>query len=180
MTNNTGHTFQPIRSDDRDAVAAFLVASEWPFHVYTTYTTERALEVVDDGFAWGATLEAHWMMQGDERVGIVRVFDLNDPTALLDLRIAGGARGRGLGKAMVRWITDHVFQNHATVTRVGGYTRIDNTPMRRVFEQCGYQKEAHYRRAWRDDNGPQHDTIGYGILRDEWASGTVMPVPWDA
>jgi RimJ/RimL family protein N-acetyltransferase len=50
---------------------------------------------------------------------------------------------------------------------------VDNAAMRRVFEACGWVKEAHHRKAWRG-----FDAIGYAIPREDWESGRVTPVPW--
>jgi RimJ/RimL family protein N-acetyltransferase len=47
------------------------------------------------------------------------------------------------------------------------YTRHDNVAMRRVFEKCGFLKEAHHRRAWRVAGAEPVDAVGYAILRDE-------------
>ncbi|MCM4076910.1 hypothetical protein [Paractinoplanes hotanensis] len=49
-----------------------------------------------------------------------------------------------------------------------------------MFRACGFVKEAHYREAWPGSDGRLHDTIGYGILRRDWLSGSVTPVDWAA
>ena len=51
--------------------------------------------------------------------------------------------------------------------------------MRRVLVKCGFAKEAHYRQEWPSESGPRYDSIGYAILRDDWASGATTPVNWE-
>jgi RimJ/RimL family protein N-acetyltransferase len=51
--------------------------------------------------------------------------------------------------------------------------------MRKIFKSCGYVKEGHYRKDWSSSNGRSFDTVKYGILREDWMSGTITPVPWN-
>ena len=51
--------------------------------------------------------------------------------------------------------------------------------MRRTFQRAGFLKEAHYREAWPVDGGPPVASIGYGVLRRDWLSGTSTPLVWD-
>jgi RimJ/RimL family protein N-acetyltransferase len=64
------------------------------------------------------------------------------------------------------------------VKRLEGQTRVDNQAMRRVFRRAGWVAEAFYRKAWPSEDGAIHDAVGYAILRDDWANGTVTPVLW--
>ncbi|TCK64379.1 GNAT family protein [Curtobacterium sp. PhB136] len=106
-------------------------------------------------------------------------FDLSDPVPLFDLRIAGSHRGHGLGVPALRALTDHVFRTLPEVTRFEGQTRDDNTAMRRVFGRAGWVKEAHYREGWPVAGGSPRASVGYGILRRGWETGTTTPAPWD-
>jgi RimJ/RimL family protein N-acetyltransferase len=51
--------------------------------------------------------------------------------------------------------------------------------MRKVFEMCGFVKEAHYRSAWPDKDGNRYDCAGYAILRKDWQSKTKTIVDWE-
>jgi len=104
--------------------------------------------------------------------------DLDDGTPLLDLRIASAYRGRGIGTAALGWLIAYLFDLLPGINRIEGMTRVDNTAMRAVFRANGFAKEAHYRQAWPDPDGGLHDTVGYGILRQDWLSRTVTPVHW--
>lgn len=141
---------------ESDPIADWLRLDTWPFHGSGAPPK------------WfGPDIRSFWILEGGDRVGFARLFDLDDPTPLFDLRIRSASRGRGLGRAALRWLTSYVFRTFPEPPRFAGYTRSDNLPMRRVFEACGFLQEAYYRRSWRSPDG-YHDTVGYGVLREEW------------
>lgn len=111
--------------------------------------------------------------------GLIRLYDLEDSSAMLDLRIRSEHRGRGIGKQAVQWLTPYVFQTYPNVVRIEGQTRQDNIAMRKIFRACGYVKEAHYRACWKDDSGEYLDSIGYGMLKCDFETGTTTAVAWD-
>jgi RimJ/RimL family protein N-acetyltransferase len=169
--------FPAVIPADADAIARLLAADEWSFHG----TPRLPLDVAQRRASswWGPHVDGRFIDEGERRVGLLKVFDLEDPTALFDLRLVSSARGRGIGTAALRWIAAHVFGAHPAVLRLEGHTRIDNRAMRRVFEKCGFVLEAHHRRAWYTDGEPPRDSIGYALLREDWASGRTTPVAWD-
>jgi RimJ/RimL family protein N-acetyltransferase len=122
--------------------------------------------------------EAVWLTVEGEPRGLVRLFDLEDPSAMFDIRVAMPWRGRGLGAFGVEWLTEHVFATRSC-DRIEATTRQDNAAMRSVLTRCGYVKEAHYRRAWPSAEGAVLDSVGYAVLRGDWMSGSVTPVEWD-
>jgi RimJ/RimL family protein N-acetyltransferase len=164
--------FPQVKPDEGDALRQFLTAEEWPFHV-VSHPDPRDLQRQLDNGVYDA---AFWITDGAEKIGLIRLMDLEDDTPLFDLRISRSARGKGTGTAAVQWLTTHVFTNYAT-NRIEGTTREDNHAMRRVFTKAGYVKEAHYRQAWPNAGHP-YDAIGYAILRHDWESGTTTPVNW--
>lgn len=155
---------------DADALVEFMCGERWPFHAgVPTPASVRA----------GDFSNAYWIVDDTVRVGLVRPYDLDDETAMFDLRVRGAYRGKGVGTRAVGWLTDHVFAHHAHVTRIEGTTRQDNIAMRRAFLRNGYAKEAHYRQAWPSPEGGVYDAVGYAVLRGDRAAGTVTPVRWD-
>ena len=84
--------------------------------------------------------------------------------------------------ALIAFLTTHEWPFHVrrrpTVETVTA-AREGNVAMRRVFVRAGFVKEAHYREAWPSDGGPPLASIGYGILRRDWASGGTTPLTWD-
>jgi RimJ/RimL family protein N-acetyltransferase len=120
--------------------------------------------VVGDGMA------TFWMIEGDDRVGPIRLldlYDLADGSPLFDLRIAGSHRGRGLGRGAVDWLTGYLFTTYPTLLRIEATTRGDNLAMHAVFARCGYRQEGRLLEAWTSADGTRHDTLIYAILRRE-------------
>jgi RimJ/RimL family protein N-acetyltransferase len=162
---------------DADSLARFVSAHEWPYHGTPRPSLAEAARRAPSW--WARDVDGRWVERDGERIGLLRIFDLGDPTAILDLRIVPPERGRGIGTAAVRWAAAHVFTTYPAVLRLEGHTRIDNRVMRRVFEKCGFALEAHHRRAWYTDGEPPRDSIGYALLREDWTSGRTTPVAWD-
>jgi RimJ/RimL family protein N-acetyltransferase len=154
------------------ALADFLAGEVWPFHSTPQVDRHDVRRPVEEGLYDNT----YWIEAGGERAGIVRIFDLEDDTPMFDLRISARHRGKGLGRAAVRWLTDLLFGEYPHVERIEGTTRQDNVAMRRVFLRCGYVKEAHYRRGWPDASGHRFDSVSYAIIRHDWQTGeTTVP-----
>lgn len=159
--------FVAWRPADAAALADLLTGEDWPFHAGGRPDRETVLARVAAGHWDGAGVQTFWVVEDGARVGVVRLFDLDDDTPLFDLRLRAAARGRGLGTAAVRWLTGHLFAELPT-NRIEATTRSDNVAMRRVLERCGYVQEARYREAWPVPGGPPLDALGYAVLRREW------------
>jgi RimJ/RimL family protein N-acetyltransferase len=161
-------SFAPlVWPDDADAAIEFLSASEWPFHGRPRLSRSEAAEVV----VAGDDVVSFWVVVVGERVGLVRVFDLDDigvGSPLLDIRIATEHRGRGVGTDAVRWVIDHLFTTYADLHRVEATTRHDNVAMQRVFDHCGFRLEGKLLEAWTNADRTRADSWIYAILRREW------------
>ena len=158
-------TIDPVR--DRSAVVDFLVGGTWPFHGKSRPTVEQAARV-----KLGPPEEARafWVVEHDERIGFIRLFDLEDAddgSVQFDLRIAVAHRGRGIGRQAVAWLTRYLFETYPQLHRIEASTRADNDAMRRVLGQNGYRLEGLLRETWRSDDGTRYDTALYGRLRHE-------------
>lgn len=160
-------------------LAQWLSAQAWPFHPVSTPTVQQVLDQVVAGHYDGPTTRTFWLVESSRRVGLTRLTDVGDGTPLFDLRIAATDRGRGLGTEAVLWITGYLFGELPGLNRIEAYTRQDNAAMRAVLRRCGYAKEAHHRRDWPAPDGTLHDSIGYAVLRLDWATGTVTRPCWD-
>lgn len=154
-------------------LADFIAGEIWPYHVSTRVGRSTVWRRVAEGYYSSASARTFWIVDAGLAVGMVRLFALNNGVPLFDLRVRQAHRGRGIGTHAVRWLTAYLFSEFPKVNRIEGTTRQDNYAMRRVFRNCGYAKEAHYRRSWPGRNGKFHDTVGYAILRSDWVSGTV-------
>ncbi|MEE1650433.1 GNAT family protein [Brachybacterium sp. J144] len=168
------------RGTDRDRLLSFLTSNVFPFHVTSRRTAEEVAASIDEGAFENDETRSFWLDHADlGTIGLVRLEDLEDPTPLLDLRLAEEFRGRGLGAEALREVTRHVFAHFEEVTRFEGQTREDNIAMRRTFVRCGWVKEAHYRESWPVEGGAPLASVAYAILRRDWESGTTTPVPWN-
>jgi RimJ/RimL family protein N-acetyltransferase len=163
--------FDPLQPCDADALHAFLSSSDWPHHLESRVDEGWVRERLTAGYFVGDTARSFWIRGDDaeQPLGFSRVFELGDPTPLFDLRLHPEARGRGLGTLALAGLTQWAFAELPELERFGGYTRHDNTAMRRVFEKCGFTQEAYHRRAWRVAGGQALDAVGYAILREEAA-----------
>jgi RimJ/RimL family protein N-acetyltransferase len=163
---------------DTGPLADFLTGDDWPFH-----SGGQSRDAVVAGAASGEydsdSARTFWITRRGDRVGLIHLWDLADPTPMFDLRIRAAHRGRGIGTHALTWLTEYVFSNFPQVTRIEATTRQDNVAMRRVMRRAGYAKESHYRDAWPGSGGTVHDAIGYAILRRDWLAGTTTPVHWD-
>ncbi len=163
---------------DRDALVAFLSENHFPFHVHPHPRVAEVHGSIDAGSWGGEETETLWIDDDDRgRIGVVRLDDLADATAMLDLRIGDSWRGQRLGAAALALATDRVFAAHPAVIRFEGQTREDNTAMRRTFERSGWVLEAYYRDGWPVEDGEPMASVAYSVLRRDWESGTTTPVP---
>lgn len=75
--------------------------------------------------------------------------------------------GSGLGReALTLWI-DYLFEVDEKLVRLDLRTWSGNKGMIRLGEKLGFRQEACFRKA-RFHNGQYYDSIGMGILREEW------------
>ncbi len=173
--------FDPAR--DVEAIVSFLASNSYPFHVRQSVSEADARARVSSGAYWSQESIGHWVEVDGVRVGIVVLEDVEDiedgGAPLFDLRLAEAVRGRGLGEPVLRAFTSHVFGLYPDLHRMEGQTREDNIAMRKVFVRSGWIKEAHYRQAWPVEGGPPKASVAYGILRQDWETGTVTPVDFD-
>ena len=164
---------------DRSALTDFLAANEWPFHIGTRLSRREITRAIHSGRSRDSENDTFWIDHDPHgRLGIVRFEDLPD-SPMLDLRLGERARGRSLGAVALSAATRHVFETYPAVHRFEGTTRRDNIAMRRAFERCGWVKECHYRQAWHTADGRLLNSVGYAILRSDYESGVVTPVPWN-
>ncbi|GAA3532269.1 hypothetical protein GCM10022419_009130 [Nonomuraea rosea] len=169
--------FTRFSPDDTERLVAFMTEEEWPFHA-GTQDPEAVRQRAGEGLYDDEETRSFWVLAVGEHAGLVRLQDFADDTPMFDLRIKKAWRGRGLGARAVTWLTGYLFTELPDIARIEGTTRQDNHAMRAIFRRSGYAKEAHYRQAWPGQDGQLYDSVGYAILRQDWASGTVTPPDW--
>jgi RimJ/RimL family protein N-acetyltransferase len=166
---------------DRECLCDWLAHEEWPFHANRQLTSEQVSHFVDEGLFNAPGTEAFWISTTmAERVGLIRIFDLDDSgedTPRFDLRIGQRYRNQHVGRQVVRWMIKYLFDRWPKLRRIEGTTRHDNFAMQRLFLRCGFVKEGYLRRAWQSADGSIHDTLLYAVLREDWLSGSVTNIP---
>lgn len=173
------YTFERISfPEDTACWVDFLLSENWPFHAGHPHQSDK--EKLMLAHAHNTPEEEYfWIVSpAHEKVGYFKLFDLDDigdGHPLFDLRIASAHRGKGIGEIAVNWLSDYLFESWPELKYIQGTTRDDNIAMRKVFLRCRYVKEGHIRKGWDD----HHDTILYGLLREDWESGMITPVNWD-
>lgn len=157
----------------------FLTSEIWEFHSYNVPTKEQIRESISKGYYNSETSKSYWINRsGGERIGFIRLFDLEDSTPLFDIRLLKSQRRCGVGEAALKKLVEMVFNTFDNVTRIEGYTREDNIAMIKLFLKCGFVKEAHHRKSWEQSDGEIFDSVGYCILKEDWLSGNTTPVNW--
>ncbi len=177
--------FFEITEDSKEILISFLSSGYWPYHSIPKIPIDKLEKQFNTGYFNGEGKRTFIIEEsGNHIVGFMRLFDLgsgkdDDETPLFDIKIKEESRGQGIGKQALSWLTDLVFTNYPNKLRFEATTRIDNIAMRKVFEHCGFMKEAHYRLAWPDAEGNRYDCTGYAILRSDWLNKTKTPVNFE-
>jgi len=164
-------------SDDIDSLIRFLTSDTWNFHGESNPSEDKIREHNKNQVYTGEDCKTFWVIfNGETKVGMIRIFDLQDSTPLFDIRICSKYRGMGIGTTSVKWLVEYIFTKLDHKERIEGYTREDNFAMRNVFDKCSFIKEAHHRKAWKDNNGKLYDAIGYAILKEDWLCNKITKV----
>lgn len=165
---------------ERAALVDFMSSEPFPLHAGGTPTRDEVTARIERGEYSTHDQATYWVEDhASGRIGIARLQDLSDDTPMFDLRLGQRHRGRRLGTAALRALTDLVFSTCPQAHRFEGVTRADNLPMRRAFLRVGFVQEAHYRQGWPQQDDTMHDAVGYAVLRQDWETGTTTPVPRD-
>jgi len=74
---------------------------------------------------------------------------------------------KGIGYEALGFWNQYLFDAMPKIVRLDLRSWSGNTGMMRLAEKLGYQREATFRNA-RIIKGKYYDSVGYGILREEW------------
>lgn len=75
--------------------------------------------------------------------------------------------GRSIGTISIKQYTTMLFNQYPEIQRVGYTTWSGNPGMMKIGEHLGFTLEKQIRKV-RYYNGVYYDSVGYGVLRDEW------------
>lgn len=163
-----------------DLLINFLTSDTWEFYGTPNPNPDRIRLSYENNYYSSDDIKTFWILLDDTiRVGMLRIYDLQDDTPMFDIRILSKYKGLGIGTDSLKWLTHYIFSNYPDSERIEGNTREDNYAMRCVFHKCGFVKEAHYRRGWPTQNDKTYDAIGYAILRHDWESNETTTVNWN-
>ncbi|WP_438313323.1 GNAT family N-acetyltransferase [Sporosarcina sp. FA9] len=167
--------------EEQEQLIHFMITNTWPFdgnHHPGREIVEKAIE--EGGYA-SDEVKTFWVEnETDEKVGIVKIYDLQDDIPLFDLKIADVSRGYGYGPKALQLVAEYVFGLPGEKIRLEGHTRQDNIAMRKTFGRAGFVKEAHLRNAWfSPKENSYYDAVTYGITREDFLGGTTTPVIWE-
>lgn len=175
--------FKEFSDTESEELTQFLCGERWEFHSTPQLTKEKIIKNFEDGYFTKEGKRTFWILDKEKKIGVIRLFDLgddrlDDETPLFDIKITKDYRSKSVGEQALKWLTEFVFTNYPNKNRFEATTRADNIAMRRVFEKCGFVKEAHYRQAWPDENKNLNDCVGYSILRNDWKDKITTSVDW--
>ena len=179
--------FRQIEDKDHDLLVQWITSDTWPHHLFENPTEDDVRKWIAEGKYNEPDYRAFFAFLADESqsnavvntpVAYTRLEELTDLTPVFDLRIRSDFRGKGLGRAVLNWLTRYVF-TQTDKLRFEGHTRADNIGMQKVFRSCNWVQEAYYRQAWPDKSGGTHDAVAFAILKSDWENGTRTPIKWD-
>ncbi len=167
--------------EEQEQLIHFMTTNSWPFHGNSDPARELIEKAIEEGGYESDEVKTFWVENDElDKVGIVKIHDLQDDIPLFDLRIADMSRGYGYGPKALRLVAEYVFGLHGKKIRLEGHTRQDNLAMRKTFERAGFVKEAHLRNAWfSPKENSYYDAVTYGITREDFDAGTTTPVVWE-
>lgn len=169
------YTYEEFDSSKVDELVEFLTSEQWKYHGQEYPTEESIRENVANGYYNRDGNRTFWMVEGETKIGLIRIFDLEDPICLFDLRLKEIARGKGIGRQALLWLCNYIFENYPHMIRIEGHTRCDNYAMRKTFYNSGFVKESYHRKAWRQ-NRNLFDSVGYAMIREDWEKNTITHV----
>ncbi len=129
----------------------------------------RRLDGVSADLTDPSVREYRWIVMVDgAKVGTVALVNVSWSMGYGEVAYHIGERhqGRGLGRAAVRLLVDHVF-GHSELRRLMALVAVDNLPSRRLAESLGFVHEGTLRHHFVVDGRPVDEAI-YAVLRSEW------------
>src|SRR3954453_20347098 len=108
--------------EEQEQLIHFMTTNTWPYHGNSDpgrHLIEKAIEEGGYGSDEGKTF---WVENNDEvKVGIWKIYDLQDAIPLFDLRLADMSRGNGYGPKALGLVAEYVFGLYSNKIRLEGH-----------------------------------------------------------
>ena len=163
--------------DEIENLVELLTQNKWIHHIDQILKEESIRKAYAEGY-YHNDRETHWIIDNEEKVGLIIIHDINDTIPLFDIRLDARYRGKGYGVKTLLWLQDYLFGERGKI-RTEGYTRVDNIDMRKCFTKAGFVKEGYLRNAWENADGTVTDSILYSAIKDDWMLGRTTPIKMD-
>ena len=150
-----------------------LTSNYWVYHSDATVKESTIRNAVENDY-YSDERETFWIIDHNEKVGVMIINDINDTIPLFDIRLDVAYRGKGYGVKSLKWLQNYLFGEKEKI-RIEGYTRADNVAMRKCFTSAGFVKEGYLRNAWENSDGTIYDTVLYGSIFEDWQTGSITP-----
>ena len=173
MTNFKMQLFQ----SEAEQLATFFSENEWIYHTNPKRSRHEILSKVEEGY-YSKGRETFWIIEDDEKLGVLMIDDIEDTIPIIDIRIAPASRGKGIGIKTLEWLKDYLFGQKGK-NRIEGYTRADNLAMRKCFTNAGFVKEGYLRKAWENHDGTVYDSVLYAAILDDWKNKMITNIDID-
>lgn len=162
---------------ENDELIDLLCTNDWPFHAKVQLNPAAIKRAIENGY-YSEGRETFWVIENEQKVGILIIDDIEDTIPLFDLRLTTKARGKGIGQKSLNWLKDYLYGEKCKI-RIEGYTRADNLAMRNCFTKSGFVKEGYLRNAWENEDGSISDTVLYASIYDDWKDNKITPIKLD-
>jgi len=144
------YRIDPEKAQERVALRKeTIVSGAFPNpRTYMVIADSATDELVGEVNCYWKSVETFWMCLG------IDIFD-------------SSKWGKGIGREALTLWTQHLFDSHPQIVRLGLETWSGNHGMIKLALRLGYQEEARIRKA-RVVKGEYFDSLSFGILREEW------------
>ena len=100
--------YEPSQAGD---LIAWLSSEPWPFHGQPNPSPEQVRSRIEGGDFEGEDVCTVWITRAEgERVGLLVIQELTDPTPIFDLRIRAAHRRKGVATSTLDWLARHLFE----------------------------------------------------------------------
>ncbi|CAN5138154.1 GNAT family protein [soil metagenome] len=165
-------TIAPLVAADAEAFAAYRRRPELALYQSwdTTYSVEKAMELVDGQAGWLLPPVGGWLQlgvhRGDRLVGDVAIHLLDDQPDTWEVGVTFAEQGEGYATEALTALVGQLFQRHGA-HRVIAFCDARNASVHALLERVGLRQESRQVQAdW--FKGEWTNLDGFAVLASEW------------